>query len=215
LENCTIESITELVFCTDAAADGIQVAADIVHDILRAYISSSDETIFGNTFFEPVAMHVSGGKVSDAEGVDFVVERKIRYTAVALKSGPNIFNASQRKRQNQEFNALRSRLLKLNKQFDPLLGHAYGRRHSSPSKDQLYRELSGQAFWREITGDPDFYLKLIRLMHGIPERHREEHLEEWDKALNRLTKEFSADFCSSAGDILWEKLVEFVSKTKG
>ena len=27
---------------------------------------------------------------------------------------------------------------------------------------------SGQAFWQEITGDPDFYLKLIRLMKDVP-----------------------------------------------
>jgi hypothetical protein len=25
-----------------------------------------------------------------------------------------------------------------------------------------------QAFWQEITGDPDFYLKLIRLMKDVP-----------------------------------------------
>lgn len=193
---------------------GVEIAAEIVEQILQAYVSSSDETIFGNIFFEPIAREVSGGKVSDAEGVDFAVEKPRRYTAVALKSGPNVFNASQKKRQNQEFNALKSRLLKLNKQFDPLLGHAYGKVRSDPSRDQVCRELSGQAFWAEITGDPNFYLKLMRLMKGIPARHKERQSKEWAAAINRFTLEFARDFCFEDGKINWNKLVDFVSKEK-
>lgn len=30
----------------------------------------------------------------------------------------------------------------------------------------------GQVFWRELTGDADFYLKLIRLMRDYPVKHR-------------------------------------------
>jgi len=101
-------------------------ASEIVEQVLVAYIGASDETIFGDAFFEPIARIASGGKVSDAEGVDFVVESPDRVLAVALKSGPNIYNASQKKRQSQEFVAVRNRLYKLHKQYDPLLGHAYG-----------------------------------------------------------------------------------------
>jgi len=191
---------------------GNEIASDIVQQILQAYVSASDETIFGDAFFEPVALMVSHGKVSDAPGVDFVIETRRRYTAVALKSGPNIFNASQKRRQNQEFNELRSRLYKIHKQFDPLLGHAYGRRNVGPSGKWIYRERSGQAFWAEITGDPDFYLKLIRLMKNIPTRHKKRHLEEWGAAVNRFTVQFAKDFCFPDGKIAWEKLVEFVSK---
>lgn len=194
---------------------GNEVTADIVKQILQAYVSSSDETIFGDAFFEPLALMASVGKVSDAAGVDLVIERPKRYTAVALKSGPNIFNASQKRRQNQEFNELRSRLYKIHKQFDPLLGHAYGRRNTEPSGKWIYRERSGQAFWREITSDPDFYLKLVRLMKDIPSKHKKRQAEEWGAAVNRFTVEFAKDFCSENGRIDWEKLVEFVSKDEG
>jgi len=51
-------------------AVGIQNAAEIVEGLLQAYMSSSDEGIFGDAFFEPVAKAVSGGVVSDAEGID-------------------------------------------------------------------------------------------------------------------------------------------------
>ena len=131
---------------------------------------------------------------------------------MALKSGPNIFNSSQKLAQNREFKELRSRLLKLHKQFDPLLGHAYGKKNVEPSGEWLYRTRSGQAFWTEITGDPDFYLKLVRLMKDLPSKHRKVHAEEWGAAVNRFTEEFIKDFCNQNGRIDWEKLVRFVSE---
>jgi hypothetical protein len=190
---------------------GTQKASDIVEQILTAYINSSDETMFGEAFFEPIARIASGAKVSDAEGVDFVIESKDRILAVALKSGPNIYNASQKKRQSQEFLALRSRLYKIHKQFGPMLGHAYGRASAEPTKDIVYRRRSGQDFWTEITGDPDFYLKLVRLMKEEPAKHKQEYAPAWDAAVNRFTAEFVKDFCFSNGRIDWEKLVQFVS----
>lgn len=192
---------------------GTQKASEIVEQILTAYINSSDETMFGEVFFEPIARIASGAKVSDAEGVDFIIESKDRILAVALKSGPNIYNASQKKRQAQEFLALRNRLYKIHKQFDPMLGHAYGRASAEPTKDILYRRRSGQGFWAEITGEPDFYLKLVRLMKEEPVKHKKDYAPTWDAAINRFTAEFVKDFCFPDGRINWEKLVRFVSGT--
>jgi len=191
---------------------GTQKASEIVEKILIAYIGASDETMFGEAFFEPIARIASGAKVSDAEGVDFVLESGDRVLAVALKSGPNIYNASQKKRQSQEFSALRNRLYKLHKQFDPMLGHAYGRARAEPTKDLVYRRRSGQAFWTEITGDPDFYLTLVRLMKEEPTKHKQKYAPTWDAAVNRFTAEFVKDFCFPDGRIDWEKLVRFVSE---
>jgi len=191
---------------------GTQKASEIIEKILTAYIGASDETMFGEAFFEPIARIVSGAKVSDAEGVDFVIDSADRVLAVALKSGPNIYNASQKKRQSQEFSSLRNRLYKLHKQFDPMLGHAYGRAKAQPTKDLVYRRRSGQAFWAEITGDPDFYLKLVRLMKEEPAKHKQKYAPAWDAAVNRFTAEFVEEFCFSNGQIDWEKLVRFVSE---
>jgi hypothetical protein len=187
-------------------------ASEIVEGVLTAYVGASDETIFGDAFFEPIARIASGGKVSDAEGVDFVIESADRILAVALKSGPNIYNASQKKRQSQEFQAVRSRLYKMHKKFDPVLGHGYGRLNTEPTKDRAYRDRSGQAFWSEITGDPAFYLKLVRLMKDQPAKHREKYGPAWDAAVNRFTVEFARDFCLANGRIDWEKLARFVSE---
>jgi len=194
-------------------AIGTEKASEIVEDILKAFISSSDEGIFGEAFFEPIAKMVSGGVVSPSEGVDVAKETKTRYLAIAVKSGPNWGNAGQLKKQNQDFIALRSRLYKLHKEFDAMIGHGYGRKKGKP-KGKIYRDSSGQDFWTEITGDPDFYLKLITLMKDEPQKHKTKYKKAWDAAVNRFTGEFIKDFCSADGNIDWEKLVRFVSEEK-
>lgn len=40
-------------------AAGVADASEIVEEILRAHVSSSDETLFGNEFFEPLAKWVA------------------------------------------------------------------------------------------------------------------------------------------------------------
>lgn len=194
-------------------ATGTEKASEIVEDILKAFISSSDEGIFGDAFFEPIAKLASGGVVSPAEGVDIAIETANRYMAVAVKSGPNWGNASQLRKQNQDFISLQSRLYKLHKEFDPVIGHGYGRKKGKP-KGKIYRNISGQAFWTEITGDSDFYLKLIRLMKDEPQKHKPEYKKAWDAAVNRFTGEFIKDFCFQDGRVDWEKLVRFVSEDK-
>ena len=192
-------------------AIGIGKASEIVTEILRAYMSSSDESIFGDAFFEPIARLCSGGTVSPSEGVAVAVETDSVYKAFSIKSGPNIFNASQSKRQNDEFNSLRQRMHKIHKQFDPILGHCYGRRASGQKGKLSYRVVSGQALWEELTGDSDFYLKLINLMRDYPTEHRKKFEEEWDNAINRFEKEFLINFDNPDGSINWEKLLRFNS----
>lgn len=195
-------------------AIGTQKASEIVEGLLSAYMSSSDEGIFGDSFFEPLAKFASGGVVSPSEGVDVAVETEKVYTAIAVKSGTNVFNAQSKRRQITEFKALENRLKKLQKQFDPLVGYCYGRK--KPKKDSVkdFRELAGQAFWQEITGDEDFYLKIIRLMKSKPQEHAVEYKKAWDAAINRFTAEFIREFCFEDGNIDWEKLTEFNSSVQ-
>ena len=177
-------------------------------------MSSSDEGIFGDAFFEPISKLCSGGHVAPAAGIDVAIETENTYKAIAVKSGPNIFNASQAKRMNDEFLELRSRMWKIHKQFDALLGHGYGRKSSDPSSKRIYRVRSGQTFWQELTGDSEFYLKLIRLMRDYPTKHRIQFEEEWAKAVNRFELQFLEEFSNADGGIDWEKLTQFNSGSR-
>lgn len=199
-------------------ARGTQSANEVVEGLLSDHLSSSDEGMFGDAFFEPLALEMAkliGGTVAPSEGVDISIETISSYKAIALKSGPNIFNASQAKKQNQEFMSLRSRLAKLKKDFDAVLGHAYGTKQTPASETKIYRSCSGQALWEEITGDAEFYKKIIRLMNDNDiSRHRAEFESEYEKAVNRYLGEFIPEFCNSNGSIAWEKLLEYNSGKK-
>jgi hypothetical protein len=193
-------------------AVGIEKAAELVEKLLFAYLSSSDETIFGNCFFEPIAVFVSSGKTSEGEGSDLTIETPDTFKVIAVKSGPNPFNSSQKKRQNQEFMSLRSRVLKLKKHFDAILGFAYGYRKTEPTSERIYRELGGQAFWAELTGDEYFYMDLINLMkREVIASFRDEYSHEWARIVNDHTRDLLNDFCLPEGYIDWEKLLKYNS----
>lgn len=195
-------------------AIGLRTAAELVEHLLQIHTQASDETIFGDAFVEPIVLAVSAGKKSSAKGIDIEIEAET-YKAIAVKSGPNVFNSSQTARMNDEFqelqNRLRQYLKQLGKQFDPILGCSYGKRVSSPTTKRRYRIVSGQAFWKEITGDPDFYLKLIRLMRDYPEKQRERYQQEWSKVVNRFTRDLLTEFADESGSLDWEKIVSFNS----
>jgi hypothetical protein len=190
---------------------GTEQAAEIVKKILEAYISSSDESIFGDAYFDQIARNLPNIQVSDGKGVDLIVHEEKVIHAYALKSGPNPFNSSAKAKQNTEFAELKARLMKLQKQFDPVLAYAYGRKNKPSGGKYIYRESSGQVFWKELTGDDDFYLKLIILMKDEPLRRIDEYKSDWDATINIFTKEFTEDFCLPDGHIDWEKLTKFVS----
>ena len=192
-------------------AMGVKEPAEIIAQLLQARVSSSDETHFGDAFFEPIVLAVSGGHVSGATGVDVEIETDNQFKAIAVKSGTNAQNASAQSKQNQEFNELRSRLHKIGKHFDAVIGYCYGRTTGAIPKGKIYRRLAGQAFWEELTGDANFYLKLMRFVGEYPAEHRREYEAEFDQLVSRFNEEFKSEFSALDGGIDWEKLIAFNS----
>lgn len=193
-------------------AKAMNGAAQIVDAILAAFISSSEETIFGNVFFEPIACAAAQGQKALAEGVDIMVERDNTIYAIAVKSGTSVFNADSRKKQEQNFMAASRLAQQARKRFVAMIGYSYGKKKTTNRGiPKFYNELAGKEFWTELTGDEEFYIKLIRLMDRLPEKYVEDFDEAYQKAANRLVKEFTNEFCYDDGGIDWEKLVKFNS----
>ena len=143
-------------------AKAMNGAAQIVEALLSAFVSSSEETIFGNVFFEPIATAAARGQKALAEGVDIMVERDNTIYAIAVKSGTSVFNADSRKKQEQNFMAAQKLAQQAKKRFVPIVGYGYGKKKTTNRGiPKFYIELAGQDFWTELTGDADFYLKLI------------------------------------------------------
>ena len=194
-------------------AKAMNGASQIVDGLLAAFVSSSEETIFGNVFFEPIATAAAQGQKALAEGVDIMVERDDTIYAIAVKSGTSVFNASSKKKQEQNFMAAQRLAQQAKKRFVPIVGYGYGRKRATGrGLPKFYLELAGQEFWAELTGDDEFYLKLIRYMDTLPEKYIEEFDGAYQKAANKLVREFTVEFCCEDGSIDWEKLVRFNSE---
>lgn len=195
-------------------AKAVQNANDIVTSVLDAFVTSSEETIFGNCFFEPLAIAASGGSKALAEGVDIMIEKKEENTiyAVAVKSGTYVFNADSKKRQEQNFAAAAKLAKQAKARYEAIIGYGYGKkRMTGKGVPKMYQELAGQEFWAELTGEDDFYLKIIQFMGELPEKYLEDYQKSYNNAMNRLLKQFTTEFCKDTGEIDWDKLVKFNS----
>ena len=192
-------------------AKAMQSANEIVDSVLTAFVSSSEETIFGNCFFEPIAIAASGGNKALAEGIDIMIQNNETNTisAIAVKSGPSVFNADSKKRQEQNFTAASKLAQQAKARY---IGYCYGKKkESGRGKPKMYQELAGKRFWAELTGDEEFYIKIIGYMGTMPEKYVADYKESYNRAANRLVREFANSFCREDGSIDWEKLVEFNS----
>jgi hypothetical protein len=192
---------------------GIANASDFVENVLQAYLSSSEETVYGNIFFEPLALEVSkakGGMKTGSTGVDIEYESPTKHTAIAVKSATNAQNSSAQNKQNAEFIKINQTVRAKGKAFDAIIGYSYGRASGAPA-GKIYRRLAGQAFWEELSGESDFYLKIIRAMKDYPTTQRQEYDTQRTKLSNRLTQSFALNFIDANGDIDWEKLLRFNS----
>lgn len=192
-------------------AKGICSAGQIVSGILAAFVSSSEETVFGNTFFEPLAMVVSGGQKAVTEGVDITVDKDNTIYSIAVKSGTSVFNADSRKRQEQNFQSAQRRAQQARKAFLPVVGYGYGRKKVKIENEKFYKELAGKDFWQWLTGDPDFYTKIIGFMGTKPDEYAKEFEEAYVRAENRMIRQFTVKYSKEDGSIDWDALIRFNS----
>ncbi len=191
---------------------GVVKASEIVEATLSAFVSSSEETVFGNTFFEPIALAVSGGEKALAKGIDILVNDKESntMTVYAVKSGTSVYNSDSKEKQAQNF-LLAQKLAKQAKaRFVAYVGYCYGKKKNKETP-HIYQEIAGKSFWEELTGRADFYLKLIDYIGETPQAHIQSFQASYDKAYNRLLRDFVINFCSEDGAIDWARLVRFNS----
>jgi hypothetical protein len=199
---------------------GISDAAEFIHQLMIAFVSSSDETIFGNDFFEPLAIFAAKNSPNSSKepksvsvgagaGQDIAIETANAYLAISVKSGINIFNSQSTKGQGSEFQALQARLKKLNKMFRPIIGYGYGRK--ALRSLTTVEKLAGQAFWELLSGESDFYLRISRAMEQFSVSHGAEYKIKFETKRHQLLRDFMINYVRNDGVILWDKVVAFNS----
>ncbi len=194
-------------------AKNITVAADLVKNILDAFLSSSEEKLFGD-FLEELAIFISGktckGRKSAATGIDFEFENDGKHYLVSVKSGPNWGNSSQQKKQELDFQ-IAVKVLKQSRRslnVEPVLGICYGKVRTTHLRG--YLKVVGQNFWYLISEDENLYTDIIEPLGYRAKQHNAKFRKEKSKIINLFTKEFLDGFCDD-GVINWKKLVEFNS----
>lgn len=65
-----------------------------------------------------------------AEGIDIMIQNKETNTisAIAVKSGPSVFNADSKKRQEQNFTAASKLAQQAKARYEAYIGYCYGKR---------------------------------------------------------------------------------------
>lgn len=195
-------------------AKSMERASLIVTALLDAYLSSQEETLFGE-FLECLAIYINGlvfqGRKSSTDGIDLEFEKQnIRYI-VSIKSGPNWGNSSQITKMKENFTKAK-KIIRTNSkgiQIEAVNGCCYGT-DNNPDKGDYFK-YCGAEFWSFITGDPDFYLKIIEPLGIKAKRKNSEFMKKYDFVINKFTLEFTQEFCKPDGELDWVKLVRFNS----
>ena len=198
-------------------AKAIETAQGLIEPMLDAYLSSQEETIFGN-FLEGLARRVCeiarNGRVSGIEGVDLEFDDASTRYIISLKSGPNWGNSSQVRRMRDDFvraaRILRQGNTSLNVQA--VNGCCYGRTTRNFDRGD-YWKLAGQEFWQLLTDEADFYTRIVKPMAHRAKERNGEFVTAYGGVLNRFVAEFLADFATADYKIDWNRLVEFNSKS--
>jgi len=190
-------------------AKAISSAPDLVKQILQAYLSSQEETLFGR-FLENLAVHICqhayDGRKSTTEGIDLEFTRDGYRYIVSIKSGPNWGNSSQINRMLQNFNQAR-RIAGPGVHLIAVNGCCYGK-DTKPEKDKNYIKLCGQDFWSLISGAPLLYQEIIEPLGHEAKRHNDAFEDAFGRLHTTFTREFIKDFCREDDSIDWTKILE-------
>ena len=195
-------------------AKNISTASELITDLLEAFLSSSEEKLFGD-FLEGLAVFVAqktcGGHKSTAPGVDLEFFNKNVHYVISVKSGTNWGNSSQQNKLEQDLKnaVVRVKQLKRGTNVQPVLGICYGRTKTSYVRG--YLKVVGQNFWYLISENKALYTDIIEPIGHRAKEHNENFMRGRSRVINLFTKQFVDRFCDATGAIDWINLVEFNS----
>ena len=203
-------------------AKNIELAGDLARSVVDAFLSSQEETLFGN-LLEGFAIHVAqtlwGGVKSKRKSLDLEFERDGQLFIVGIKSGTAWGNADQIRQMKDNLKRARQELRAegVTCEIIAVNGCIYGK-DANPLKsdedaDKTYFKCAGQEFWRFLSGDDNLFREIIKPIDAESRRKDEAFRAAYHAKVNELTAEFSLNFLHE-GQIDWLKLVDFVSARK-
>jgi hypothetical protein len=195
-------------------AKNIRTAPELITGLLDAFLSSSEEKLFGD-FLEELAIFIAGktykGHKSSASGVDLEFFKNNIHYIVSIKSGTNWGNSSQHKKLQDDLANAVNRIKQSHQSINvqAVLGICYGKTRTNFLHG--YLKVVGQNFWFLISDNKELYKEIVEPIGYRAKEHNDTFLKEKSRVVNKFSKQFLDDFCDENGDIDWDKLVEFNS----
>ncbi len=223
LENATLSEISKRKNPYLFKVKNVETAGDFARGILDAFLSSQEETIFGD-LMENLAVHVSkevfdGRKAEEGKypSVDLIFARDDKTYIVGIKSGPNWGNADQVSTMKRNLGVAK-KTLRAEIGDDKIIsvnGCMYGK-DNSPHKvnknpNLSYYKICGQAFWELISCDDQLYKKIIQPLDKEARKRDAVFKELYVQKINEMTKEVVSLFYTK-DNLDWDKIIEYVSK---
>jgi len=205
-------------------AKNIEMAGDLARHILDAFLSSHEETIFGDlleNFAIFICKNVFNGYKAEQgkfKSVDLIFERDSNIYVVGIKSVPNWGNSDQINAMKRNFQKAKEILYKKGKKIIAVNGCMYGKEKHPQKKDGMsdqvsYFKICGQSFWELISGDDKLYKKIIQPLGREAKKRDVVFQSLYVKKINELTKEIVQNFYKK-NMLDWDKIIDFVSKVK-
>ncbi len=206
-------------------AKNVETAGDLAKSILDAFLSSQEETIFGD-LMENLAINVCrqvfGGKKAEQakyRSIDLIFKRNGKTYIVGIKSGPNWGNSDQVNAMKRNFviakKIIRATYGKKTK-IVAVNGCTYGRDNQAykvdkDNDDRSYYKLCGQSFWELVSGDDQLYKTIIQPLDAEAKKRDRVFKDLYAAKVNEMTKDIVGLFYTK-NRLDWDKIVEYVSK---
>jgi hypothetical protein len=195
-------------------AKNVQTANELVSELLEAFLSSSEEKLFGD-FLEGLAVFVASltcnGHKSSAQGVDLEFFNKGIHFVVSIKSGPNWGNSSQQDKLEIDLRDAVTRIKQSHRGINvqAVLGICYGKTKTSYLRG--YLKVVGQNFWYLISENERLYIEIVEPIGFRAREHNLAFDHEKGSVINRFTRDFIDQFCDVRGTIDWNRLITYNS----
>ena len=199
-------------------AKNIVTAGQMVESLASAYMSSAEESIFGN-WMEGIANFVAekvyAGHKSAAEGIDLEFDKEGVHYFVSVKSGPSWSNSTSMKKQKEQFRTA-VRVFNTSRKPVPTMcieGCCYGNDNKGYT-DSTHEKYCGEKFWTLISGEPTLFVDIVEPLGFKAKEKNEEYYQEYGRMINKFTQEFIAEYCDEKGNINWDKIVRMNAAIK-
>lgn len=199
-------------------AKNIVKAGDMVESLASAFMSSAEESIFGNWMeglAKFVANKVYSGYKSAAEGIDLEFDKEGVHYFVSVKSGPSWSNSTSMKKQKEQF-VKAVKVFNTSRKTVPtkcIEGCCYGNDNKGYN-NSTHEKYCGEKFWTLISGEATLFVDIIEPLGFKAKEKNDEYYVEYGRMINKFTKDFLANYCNADNSINWDKIVRLNAAIK-